>query len=246
MSDLFQVGDITIKAEDIPALLKRYQLDQQFCRGVVLDQGIAEANITVSDEERLRALEDFAVQQKLTSPEIREAWLKSQGMTEEQMQESVVRQILIEKFKRTTWGPKVQSYFMTRKSDLDKVVYSLIRTQDAGLAQEIYFRISEGEQSFADAAAEYSKGPESRTGGLLGPVAVSQPHPLIGKLLSISQPGQLWPPRQLDVWFVIIRLEKFIPAQLDDNMRRQLIDEMFEVWWREQLQKVGSLQSIAG
>ncbi|HEY9837580.1 MAG TPA: peptidylprolyl isomerase, partial [Vampirovibrionales bacterium] len=104
----------------------------------------------------------------------------------------------------------------------------------------------EGEQSFADAAQEYSKGPENRTGGLLGPVPVSQPHPLIGKLLSISQPGQLWPPRQLDVWFVIIRLEKFIPAQLDDNMRRQLIDEMFENWWREQVQKVGSLQSIAG
>ncbi|MEB3828709.1 peptidylprolyl isomerase [Phormidium sp. CCY1219] len=244
MSDLFQLGDKVIKAEELLDLLKRYQLERDFCRGIVIDNGIAEANISCTEEERMRAVEDFAVQQKLTSPEVREAWLKSQGMTQEMMVQQVERKLLIEKFKTATWGPKVQSYFMSRKSSLDRVVYSLIRTQDGGLAQEIYFRISEGEQSFEDAARQYSKGPESRTGGLLGPVPVNQPHPLIGKLLSISQPRQLWPPRQLDVWFVIIRLEKFIPAQLDDAMRQHLINEMFENWLREQIQKLGSLQPI--
>jgi parvulin-like peptidyl-prolyl isomerase len=165
-------------------------------------------------------------------------------MTPEQVEELAVRPVLLEKFKAATWGSKVESYFMTRKGSLDQVVYSLIRTQDLGLANEIYFRIQEGEQSFAELAKEYSKGPEARTGGLLGPVALSQPHPAIAKLLSVSQPGQLWPPRALAEWMVIVRLEKYMPARLDEAMRRQLIDEMFEDWIKKEIQKVKTLQSL--
>jgi hypothetical protein len=61
----------------------------------------------------------------------------------------VTRPILLEKLKEDKWGPKVESYFMTRKQALDKVLYSLIRTKDLGLAQELYFRIKEGEQTLA-------------------------------------------------------------------------------------------------
>ncbi len=242
MTDLFQVGNRVIQGEQIPMLLKRYQLMPQFLRGIVLDTAIAD--IPLTEEERMRAIEDLAVQQKLTSPEAREAWLKSQGLTPAEMEELATHPLRVEKFKQTTWSSKVESYFMERKMFLDQVIYSLIRVQDQGLAYELYFRIQEGEAKFADLAREYSKGPESRTGGLLGPVAVSQPHPRIGKLLSISQPGQLWPPQVLAEWFVIIRLEKFMPAQLDDAMRRRLIDELFETWLKEEVQKVISLQPV--
>jgi parvulin-like peptidyl-prolyl isomerase len=242
MTDLFQVGNRVIQGEQIPMLLKRYQLMPQFLRGIVLDTAIAD--IPLTEEERMRAIEDLAVQQKLTSPEAREAWLKSQGLTPAEMEELATHPLRVEKFRQTTWSSKVESYFMERKMFLDQVIYSLIRVQDQGLAYELYFRIQEGEAKFADLAREYSKGPESRTGGLLGPVAVSQPHPRIGKLLSISQPGQLWPPQVLAEWFVIIRLEKFMPAQLDDAMRRRLIDELFETWLKEEVQKVISLQPV--
>lgn len=242
MTDLFQVGNRVIQGEEIPMLLKRYQLMPQFLRGIVLDTAIAD--IPLTDEERMRAIEDLAVQQKLTSGEAREAWLKSQGLTSAEMEDLATHPVRVEKFKQTTWSSKVEAYFMERKMFLDQVIYSLIRVQDQGLAYELYFRIQEGEAKFADLAREYSKGPESRTGGLLGPVPVSQPHPRIGKLLSISQPGQLWPPQVLAEWFVIIRLEKFMPAQLDDAMRRRLIDELFETWLKEEVQKVISLQSV--
>jgi parvulin-like peptidyl-prolyl isomerase len=242
MTDMFQVGNRVIQGEQIPMLLKRYQLMPQFLRGIVLDTAIA--NISLTEEERLRAIEDLAVQQKLTSPEAREAWLKSQGLTPAEMEDLATHPLRVEKFKQTTWSSRVEAYFMERKMFLDQVIYSLIRVQDQGLAYELYFRIQEGEAKFADLAREYSKGPESRTGGLLGPVPVSQPHPRIGKLLSISQPGQLWPPQVLAEWFVIIRLEKFMPAQLDDAMRRRLIDELFETWLKEEVQKVISLHSV--
>ncbi|MGE5656559.1 MAG: peptidylprolyl isomerase [Actinomycetota bacterium] len=242
MTGLFQIGDKLLQAHDIPALLKRYQLMPQFLRGAIVDQAIAP--FTCTDAERKAALEQFQAQHQLTSPEALEAWLRNQDLTVEEFEHLAIRPILIDKFKQTTWSNKVDNYFVSRKSNLDHVVYSLIRTKNAGLAHELYFRILEGEQTFAEAARDYSEGPEAKTGGLLGPVPVSQPHPAIGKLLSVSQPGQLWSPRPLAEWTVIIRLEKFMPAQLDESMRRHLIDELFESWLQEQLSQIGPLQPL--
>ncbi len=239
---IFQVGNKVIEAHEVLPLLSRYQLMPKFVRNIVLDQAIADTSCT--EEERQTAIEEFCQQHQLTSTQAREAWLLHQGMSIEQMEDLAVRPVLLEKFKIATWGRKVDSYFMTRKTTLDQVVYSLIRTKDMGLAQEIYFRIQEGEQSFAELAREYSQGSEAQTGGLLGPVPLSQPHPAISKLLSVSKPGQLWSPRPLAEWFVIIRLEKLLPAQLDQSMRRRLLDELFETWLQEQIQQVSPLQLI--
>jgi len=242
MTGLFQIGDKVLQAEDIPVLLNRYQLMHYFLRGVVIDQAIAD--LSCSEEEKKAAIDQFLQQYQITSPEVRDAWLISQGLTLEQFEGIAIRPALIEKYKHNTWYNQSDKYFLTRKSSLDQVVYSLIRTKNPGLAQELYFRILEGEQSFTEIAKEYSEGPEARTGGLLGPVPLSQPHPAIGKLLSVSQPGQLWSPRALAEWTVVIRLEKFIPAQLDESMKRSLVDEMFENWLREEVGKLGTLKPL--
>ena len=237
-TQILQIGNKVIQDHEVLPLLSRYQLMPQLVRNIILDQAIADIAYT---EEEKTAIKEFEAQHQLTSPQAREAWLQKQGMTLEQMQDLAMRPVLVEKFKTATWGRKVDSYFMTRKTSLDQVVYSLLRTKDIGLAQELYFRIQEGEQSFAELAREYSQGSEAKTGGLLGPVPLSQPHPAISKLLSVSKVGQLWPPRPLAEWFVVIRLEKLIPAQLDQPMRRRLLDELFETWLQEQIQQVKPL-----
>ena len=94
MTGLFQIGDKLLQAQDMPSLLKRYQLMPQFLRGVIIDQAIA--SFSCSDEERKSAVENFLVQHQLTAPEAREAWLRSQNMTVEELQEMVIRPLLIE------------------------------------------------------------------------------------------------------------------------------------------------------
>jgi parvulin-like peptidyl-prolyl isomerase len=112
----------------------------------------------------------------------------------------------------------------------------LIRTKEVGLAQELYFRIQDDGQPFADLARQYSEGQEAQTGGLIGPVELSVPHPALARILSISQPGQLWPPTRVGEWFVVVQLEKFFPARLDDPTRQRLLDELFNTWLIERVQ----------
>jgi len=243
MTEFFRIGDRAIQAEDLPALLTRYQLWPTLIRGVVVDAAIADCECT--EAELAAQLERIYAQAQKSTSEEREAWLSSRGLTPAQMQEAAARQVRVEKFKQQTWGAKVEAYFLTRKASLDRVLYSIIRVQDAGLAQELFFRIQDNPQAFAELARQYSQGSESHTGGLIGPVPLSTPHPAIAKTLLVSKPGQLWPPTRLAEWHVLVRLEKFFPAQLDDATRRQLIDEMFEAWVKDRVEQALTHRSLA-
>jgi parvulin-like peptidyl-prolyl isomerase len=235
MDTLLKVGDRAITAEEIIPLLAGYQLLPQLLREIIIDQAIA--SISCTPEEKAKATQLFFEQNQITDEATKLAWASQRGMTTAQLEAIATRGLLVEKFKHTTWGHKLESYFLSRKGQLDRVIYSLIRTQDPGVAQELYFRIQEGEQSFADLAREYSQGPEAQTGGLIGPVELSTPNPVLAQLLRLSQPGQISPPTRLGEWIVIVRLDKFIPAQLDAPMRQRLLNECFNTWLSEQLKQ---------
>lgn len=228
-----QVGNQTITAEEIIPLLLDYQLLPQLLRELIVDQAIAPFDCTSKEIDS--ACQHFFQQHQLTSESALRAWLERYNISVDKLQALATRPLRIAKFKRATWESQLESYFLSCKSKLDKVIYSLIRTKDQGIAQELYFRIQAGEQSFTECAREYSQGPESQTGGLQGPIELSTPHPTLAKMLSVSQPGQLWTPTRVGEWIVIVRMEKFIPAVLDEPMRQQLLNKLFETWISEQV-----------
>lgn len=239
MTPVLQVGDRKISAEKIIPLLEKYQLLPQLLREIIIDRALEE--ITCMPEERQQAYQQFCAQQQILGDEARQAWLERRGLKQEQLEALVERSIKLEQFKQQIWGNQLESYFMQRKAKLDKVVYSLLRTTDAGVAQELYCRLLEEEATFEELAREYSEGPEAKTGGKVGPVELSNPHPTLAKMLSISTPGQLWPPTRLNEWFAIVRLDDFLPAKLDDAMRQQLLNERFNTWLQEEVQKASVL-----
>ena len=235
MSKTLQIGNRTITGEEIIPLLAGYQMLPQLLRELIIDQAIAPIKCT--PEEEARARQQFYAQNQLTSEAKLQAWLEGHGMTAEQLEALATRGLRIEKFKQATWGHKLESYLLSRKKQLDRVIYSLLRTKDLEIAQELYFRIQEGEQSFAELAREYSQGPEAQTGGIIGPVELSTPHPALVQMLCTSQLGQGWAPTRVGEWLVIVRLENFIPAQLDEPMRQRLLNECFATWLCEPLQQ---------
>jgi parvulin-like peptidyl-prolyl isomerase len=236
MTEIFRIGNQSIQLADLPSLLARYQLLPQLFRNLIVDQAIAK--YSCSDTERDAAITEFFQQQQITTDSDRAEWLRINGLSPEHVAEIAVRPLLLSKFKEESFAAKVEAYFFSRKSKLDQVVYSLIRTKDPHLAQELYFRIQEGEASFSDMARQHSQGLEANTGGVIGPTPLGNPHPAIAHMLSVSKPGQLWAPVRLDEWLVILRLEMMIPAQLDDRTRSRLIDEMFETWLKQQLEQI--------
>ena len=168
-------------------------------------------------------------------PEQLQAWLAKNYLTQKQLQEKILQGMKLEKYKEQAWGNQIESYYLTRKEKLDKVIYSLIRTKNPGEAQELYFRINEGEAEFSEIAKQYSQGLEAQTGGLVGPIELNVPHPEIANKLKHSQAGQLIPPMRIGEWIIILRLERYITASLDRNLRNRLLNELFNKWLNEEI-----------
>lgn len=235
MTIVLQVGDQNISDQELYPLLAQYRLLPQLAKEIIVEQAIT--GIECSPEETALAKEQFYQRQQLTNENELKVWLDHHGMTPQQLENLSVRDIKIEKFKLIKWGEQLESYFVKCKGQLDRVVYSLIRTKEAGIAQELYFRLEEGESDFVDLARQYSEGSEAQTGGLIGPVELNVPHPRIGQILSSSKSGQISPPTKIGDWWIIVRLEKYMSAQLDDPTRQRLLNELFQGWLIAQIQQ---------
>ena len=163
---------------------------------------------------------------KLTDPDQRAEWLARSGLSEDDFNVMASRSWQWLMWCRERWGDDLQTIFLQRKAEFDQVSYSFLRLLDGELAQELYLQIKEGEASFAEMATQFSGGPEKSTGGRLGPVPLSEPHPALAKLLQVSKPGQLWPPKRLEGWWILVRLDQLQPATLTPALQeRLLLDE---------------------
>jgi parvulin-like peptidyl-prolyl isomerase len=219
------------RPETIVAKVVSSGMMPQLVKEMTLDRSTAEISLT--PEEQKLAYQQAFQQLNIDSDDKLKAWLKQQGMTLADLEKRAERSLKLAKFKQTTWGAKVNSAFLERKQQLDRVIYSLICTKDFCVAQELYFRVKEGEQSFDELAREYSQGPEAQTGGLIGPIEIGSVHPNLAKMLISCDVGQVQTPTVIGDWIVLVRLEKVMPVSLDEAMQQRLIDEAFTKWLDE-------------
>ena len=232
MAAVLQIGQSKLEASELLERLQRYQLMPKLIEEFVIDESISSIECEPGE-----AMGVFCKQQQIFTQEQLQAWMQQRRITQEQLTTLALREVKLARFKENAWGNQIESYFLQRKDKLDRVLYSLIRTQDASLAQELYFRLQDDDAEFKELAREYSEGQETQTGGLIGPVELSVPHPMLARMLQVSTPGQLWAPTPIGEWYVIARLEKFLPAQLDEPTRKRLMDELFRNWLQQQLQQ---------
>jgi parvulin-like peptidyl-prolyl isomerase len=158
-----------------------------------------------------------------------------QGMNATQIAAITTRTLKLQKFKQAGWGSRVGEYFQIVQPQLHRITYSILLVEDGLLAQELFFRIQSGEQSFAELAIEYSQDETASKGGLVGPILTKTVAPELIQVLSQLTPGGLSPLFQLGQYYGFIRLNQIISPQLDEHLAQVLLDELFNNWIQTQL-----------
>ena len=181
--------------------------------------------------ERFAELQaQFRQQHQLHDDTAEAAWLQARGWNAEDLAMHLARPEALQRFAEQRFGPGLEEQFLQRKHELDTVVYSLLRVQDRGLAQELWIQLSEGEISFPEAASRHSTGPETSTKGVIGPVALGQLQPELADHLRVLRQGELREPMAAGPWWILLRLEQLSPAKLDQPMRQRLLQEQLNAW----------------
>jgi len=156
------------------------------------------------------------------------------GRTDAEVIDRLERVIRRQEYMRDRFAPKAEARFLERKNELDQVVYSLLRLADSFLARELYLQIESEESNFADLAKRYAEGPERNTNGIVGPVSLTQAHPLLVEKLRVAQPGVLLEPFRVADWWLVVRLERYSPATFTPEVSDRMCREMFDAWIEEE------------
>ena len=203
-------------------LVQQMLMQETFAQVVVGDEELDAARLELLNQRGLETLDQW--------PEL----LKDLGVAEETVLERLRLNIRRSTFIRERFAPKAEARFLERKNQLDQVVYSLLRLENSFLARELYLQIESGESNFADLAARYAEGPERDTNGIVGPVSLTQAHPILVEKLRVAQPGSLLEPFSIDKWWLVVRLERYAPATFTDDISDQMCQEMFQAWMDEE------------
>ena len=237
MSSTIQIGKSIAATDAIYERLSKSELLPQLLREMIIDEILADGAIDLDGKipyNRDEFAESCERLGKLASNE---------NLNQLQLYKIADRDLRLKKLKYVRWHSRVYSYYLKHKSRFDRVEFSLMGVTDLGLAEELFFRVQQGEQSFAELAFKYSKAESARDGGKISSNDLGQTHPRIFPHLASLRPGEMSTIFTLDNLYVFIRLEGCISAELNDDLDQILIDELFEAWIQQQIStRLGSFE----
>ena len=216
-------------------LARQQQLGASIARASIYDE-ICQA-VAIPEDDSAALVRMFLEREGLdpNQTDALEHWLQSKGWTEEDLRYVSSRWERIERFQTQAFAEEVERQFLSRKLAHDQVIYSMIRVRDGDLAFELHQRLLDEEASFAELASTYSEGPERDSEGICGPVPFDQAHATVVEQLRGCREGELLAPFFLvDIW-LILRLEQWQGARLDDAMRSTLLEELFDQWLEQRI-----------
>jgi len=220
----------TFSETQIAGLASR-RLWVQWLRARLMDE--ASAGFEADAEELANAWLAFCKRHQLDPETPAKVPPEFTGCSPTGLKAAVERDVRIAKWKKALFEPEAAQHFERRKPALDRVVYSLLRVKEAGLARELWFRIKEGEASFADLAPKYASGNEVYTAGIVGPVAFGAMHPSLAVVLKPARAGELLKPFAVAEWFLVARVDHHLPVEFDEAMKHQMTEELAAQWLDE-------------
>ena len=212
-------------SKDCIDLLQKNNLMKPLIKAELIKDKLSSIKVKKEEQEAILKL----VKEKLGIKDDNDMnkFLESNSMTKIEFEYQALSEKRISEYSEKKFNHKVESHFLNRKPSLDVVIYSLLRVKDPFKARELYLRIIEKETDFGELAKSYSEGIEKKTLGIVGPVPLNQAHPKLINHLKNSKPGEVQTPFKLDNYSLIIRVESFDSAKLDDFMRKKMLQELF-------------------
>ena len=200
-------------------------LTSRIQKEILIDNKINDIEID-KDEDLKDVKELWFRQMNINSKELFINWLKLNNFKDHDWQMLIKRKFKWQKWCSQNFKDKIHKYYLDNLIKFNQYTYSLLRTSDECLAQELYLRIKENEESFSKIASLYSEGPEKENGGLVGPVSINSCHEKIRNIIENIEIHELVYPTKIDNQYVILRLEKVIKIELTNKLSREIALEI--------------------
>lgn len=211
---------------------------REIAQQYVLEQEIQAMGISAPSTEMIEQfILEFRLQQQLTSPEQFQIWLAANGIGYTDFRQQVNFRLQQEELKKKVVTPQLQKYFDQQKNNLDRLVLARIVVEQSQQAEELQHRLEQGED-FSQLAKQYSVVDDAVVGGAMGPVIRGQMPEVIRQATESAIAGQIVGPLKIDDRCCLLKIEQLLPAVLEDALKRDLEEHLFQRWLTEKLQQM--------
>ena len=209
----------------LPTILKDIQIQK------IINKTAQIKEITLDEDELQQVADSFRLQNNLISAEATFNWLKKNQLSTKDFEHLIHSQALATKVSHILFAESVESYFYEHKLDYTKAVIYEIVLPKFDLALELFYGIQEREFSFWDIAHQYIEDPElRRRGGYRGFLTRNDLKPEISPTIFAAQPPQILKPILVDKQAHLIYVEEIMQPELNETIRHQIIDHLFQEW----------------
>jgi peptidyl-prolyl cis-trans isomerase SurA len=191
----------------------------------------------LSDEQFTQILENIKKENRLETDEQFQAALKQEGMTLQDLRESIERRMIIDRVQQVEVMQKIsiteedaRAYYEAHPQEftspasvtLREILLNIPQTttpsgekatsvaadeETQARAREIRQRVTSGGEDFGRVASEVSDAASKANGGLIGPIDQAELAPAVQEVLSKLKPGEVSEPLRTPLGYQLIKLE---------------------------------------
>ena len=227
----------TINSDRIVSFLKQKMSLREICNQILYDKIVERAatarNITVTAEEINREAERVRRAKRLEKASDTMAWLEEELIDANEWEEAIRKQLLAKKLAEELFASEAEVYFNQNRVNFERfILYQLVVPYEK-LAQELFYQIEEEEISFYQAVHLYDIDEQRRyVCGYEGEVYRWDYAPDLAAAIFRTpiSVGELTGPIRSEQGYHLFRIENYIPAQLTQEVRQEIIDRLFQQW----------------
>lgn len=196
----------------------------------------------LTDEQFNQILENIKKENKLETDEQFQAALKQEGMTLQQLRDSIEKRMIIDRVQQVEVMQKIgiteddaRKYYDQHPTEFttpasvtlreilvnvpesttpsgEKAINAAQDEETQKKAEEIRARVTTGGEDFGQVASTVSDAPSKANGGLIGPISVSELSPALQQLIGKMKPGDVSEPIRTPKGYQLIKLESAAAA----------------------------------
>ena len=217
------LSDKVSKNLNVLKLLARYGLLESFFVEVLKDE--KNENITLSDKKEEELFQNFKFKNGIEDEKQINEYCHNHFLSKNDLKYLIEKEEKSKNYSNQHFPSKVKTKSLSVNKKSDHVKYTLLRVSEEGLANELYLQLSEENANLKELINKYSEGPEKNSNGIIGPLPIEKSHPILVDQLRSAKSGQFLKPFQIENWWLIVRLESFISANIVKNTSFELYQE---------------------
>lgn len=202
----------------------------------VITEAAQKAGIDVTEAELQEEGDKFRLEKKLATAKDTWAWLDKHHLSIKDFEQLVYNRLISDKLASHLFAPQVEKYFYETRLNYEAAVTYEVTFENRDLALELFYALEEGEITFPEIARTYIQEPELRRAyGYQGVRYRQDFRPEIAAVVFASSPPGIIKPVTTPKLVHLIWVEEVIKSELNDELRKTIISELFSSWLKKQV-----------